>query len=131
MKVEEIAENAIRILSEKRLQQEQKEEVFDLNELKEVLSKGGSVVLKKKDTDSVLERNALELISSLRRVGLDVIWEKTGEMEGKENPKRPTSPDKEILDDILSEVIEKESPCIIEPGKICINCQGRCQTLGF
>jgi len=102
-----------------------------LNELKEVLAKGGSVVLKKKNIDAALERNALDLISSLRRMGIDVFWDKTDKTEIKETSKVQVSPEKEVLEEILSEVIEKESPCIIEPGKICVNCSGRCKTLGF
>jgi hypothetical protein len=131
MRVEEIAENALRIISEKSGDLKQKEDAFDLNELKEVLAKGGSVVLKKKNIDAALERNALDLISSLRRMGIDVFWDKTDKTEIKETSKVQISPEKEVLEEILSEVIEKESPCIIEPGKICVNCSGRCKTLGF
>lgn len=131
MIIEEIAENALKIISEQSGLKEQKEDTINLNELKEVLSKGGRIILSKKNMDPKLERNALELISSLSRIGIDVNWDKSYETEKKETSKVSTSPDKEVLEEILSEVIEKETPCIIEPGKICVNCSGRCKTLGF
>lgn len=131
MIIEEIAENALKIISEQSGPKEQKEDTINLNELKEVLSKGGRIILSKKNMDPKLERNALELISSLSRIGIDVNWDKSYETEKKETSKVSTSPDKEVLEEILSDVIEKETPCIIEPGKICVNCSGRCKTLGF
>ncbi|MFB3850542.1 MAG: hypothetical protein ACE14Q_01305 [Acidobacteriota bacterium] len=131
MIIEEIAENALKIISEQSGLKEQKEDTINLNELKEVLSKGGRIILSKKNMDPKLERNALELISSLSRIGIDVNWDKSYETEKKETSKVSTSPDKEVLEEILSDVIEKETPCIIEPGKICVNCSGRCKTLGF
>lgn len=131
MKIEEIAENALKIISEQSGLKEQKENTIDLNELKDVLSKGGRIVLSKKNMDPKLERNALELISSLSRIGIDIHWDKSYETGEKDTSKVSISPDKEILEEILSEVIEKETPCVIEPGKICVNCSGRCKTLGF
>lgn len=131
MIIEEIAENALRIISGKNGPQEQREDNFDLNEIKEVLEKGGCVILRKKSLDPLLERNALELIASLSRIGIDVHWDKSYETGKKETSKVSTSPDKEVFEEILSEVIEKETPCIIEPGKMCVNCNGRCKTLGF
>lgn len=42
------------------------------------------------------------------------------------------SPEKQVLEEILADVISREGgPCVVEPGKTCVGCGGRCKTLGF
>ncbi len=130
MKVEQIAENALKIISESEGREPLKEQI-DLNYLQEVLSKGGRIILSKKNSEEKVERNVAELISSLKRLGMEILLEDE-EKKGEKPPESTaSSPDKQILEEILSEVVEKETPCIIEPGKTCVNCNGRCKTLGF
>ena len=60
---------------------------------------------------------------------------------GTENivPERKTSsssstlsPEKQVLEEILADVISREGgACVVEPGKECVGCNGRCVTLGF
>ncbi|MCX7830342.1 MAG: hypothetical protein N2445_04710 [Acidobacteria bacterium] len=131
MKVEEIAENAIKIISGDINKASEEASSFNIEDLREVLANGGSVILKKSDLNSPCNKNALDLISSLRKFGIDVCWEKESDKKERSMTKMSSTPDKQVLEEILSEVIDKETPCIIEPGKICVNCSGRCKTLGF
>lgn len=131
MEIGEIAENAIKIISKNR-NVFYEEESLDLRKIQEVLSSGGSLILRKKDLNTKIEKNVLDLISSLGRLGIKVVFEEESEIpEPSDKGTANLSPEKQILEDILSEVIEKEGPCIVEPGKTCINCGGRCKTLGF
>lgn len=42
------------------------------------------------------------------------------------------SPEKQVLEEILADVISREGgACVVEPGKACVGCGGRCKTLGF
>jgi len=42
------------------------------------------------------------------------------------------SPERQVLEEILADVISREGgSCVVEPGKTCVGCSGRCVTLGF
>ena len=42
------------------------------------------------------------------------------------------APDRQVLEEILSDVLSSDNhPCIVEPGKPCTGCKGRCSNLGF
>jgi hypothetical protein len=42
-----------------------------------------------------------------------------------------TLPERQIFEAILGTVDPSSRPCLIEPGKPCAGCSGRCRTLGF
>jgi hypothetical protein len=46
-------------------------------------------------------------------------------------PSSSLSPEKQVLEEILADVISHEGSCIVEPGKACTGCKGRCSNLGF
>ena len=41
------------------------------------------------------------------------------------------APDRQVLEEILADVISRQGPCIVEPAKPCTGCKGRCANLGF
>lgn len=65
---------------------------------------------------------------------IEISPEKREEPEQKISPTLPPSspsPENQVLAEILADVISHDGPCIIDPDKKCISCNGRCITLGF
>lgn len=131
MRIEEIAENALKLIAESKKQDNLSYNNNDLIELQHILKSGGCLILKKKNLDEPFERNILNLISSLKRLGIEISYESKKKFPTTIESQPPLSPEKQIFEEILSDLLEKESPCIIEPEKICLNCSGRCKSLGF
>ena len=89
----------------------------------------GEPLILKKGSVSISERNLSELLSSLSRMGVEF---SISSKEEEKLPKRiESSSQSSPLEEIYTEIVEKEAPCIIEPAKKCVNCGGRCRQLGF
>lgn len=90
----------------------------------------GEALILKKGRESISERNLSELLSSLSRMGVELSItskEEENKPQKRSEPSSKSSP----LEEIYTEIVEKEAPCIIEPNKKCVNCRGRCRQLGF
>lgn len=131
MRVDEIAENALKLIAENKKQESPSWNNNDLIELKEVLLKGGCLFLKKKNLDEPFDENIVNLISSLKRFGIEIFYQSKEQSPTTIETQPHLSPEKQIFEEILSDVLEKESPCLIEPNKMCLDCSGRCKSLGF
>jgi hypothetical protein len=90
----------------------------------------GEALILKKGRESISERNLSELLSSLSRMGVEFSIS-SNEEENKPQKRSEPSSKSSPLEEIYTEIVEKEAPCIIEPSKKCVNCGGRCRQLGF
>lgn len=120
MKVEEIAERALKLIETKRLEAPNDE----IKESARELINGGKVLLKCIGETS--EKNLIDILSSLKAMGVEIHPVKEESLQKKIPP-----PEVVALEEIYTEITEKDVPCLIEPDKICVNCSGRCKTLGF
>ncbi len=122
---EEIAENALKIAEKGN-----RSILIDdgIEKVAQRFIKGEPLILKK-GGESISEKNLFELLSSLSRMGVQVLI--SSEKEEMKPQNSESSFKCSPLEEIYTEIVEKEAPCIIEPTKKCINCNGRCRTLGF
>ncbi len=105
----------------------------------DALFSGKKVVVSLRDLDCPKKEDLRRDLSRLSGSTSGLVFEvaegkdaQSSERKAAASQASAVSPEKQVLEEILADVISREGgACVVEPGKECVGCNGRCKTLGF